>query len=307
MTNHIFIADETDANTRIDSYLSGLFVELSRTKIQEFIKSEKVLVNDKSCKPSQVIHTDDKIYCDFSAADVYRIEPENIPIEIIYEDENIAIVNKPSGMLTHPDSKEKNNTLVNALLAVFGDNLSDLNGGLRRGIVHRLDRNTSGLLIIAKTNYAHSEIARMIKNRVIEKHYRTIVKGVIPQNLVINEPIGRNKAHPNKMCVTPEGKPAVTEISVIEQFDDAAYLDINLITGRTHQIRVHLSYINHPVYNDTLYGSGKMKIKTDEQVLQSYKLKFISPFDGKLIDIEIEPDEKIKKVLNYLRAKNTKE
>ena len=136
----------------------------------------------------------------------------------------------------------------------------------------------------------------MIKDRTIEKHYRAIVKGLLTEDRIINEPIGRNKSQPNKMCVTPDGKPSLTEVHILKQFDDATYLDVNLKTGRTHQIRVHLSYINHPVYNDTLYGFGKMKIKTEEQVLQSYKLKFINPFNNQLIDIEIEPDEKINKV-----------
>ncbi|MCM1264651.1 MAG: RluA family pseudouridine synthase [Candidatus Gastranaerophilales bacterium] len=298
-----FIIDDTEAGTRIDLYLSELLEDVSRTKIQNLIKSNYVLINNKTCKPSQIINTDDEVSCDVSDIEQCNLQPENIPLDIVYEDDNIAIINKPSGMLTHPTSKEKNNTLVNALLGRYGNNLSDLNGEYRRGIVHRLDRNTSGLLIIAKNNNAHAKIAEMIKQRSIEKRYLTIVKGVIDNDTIINEPIGRSKSHPNKMMVTPDGKPSLTEVKIIEQLNNATYLDINLKTGRTHQIRVHLAYIGHPVFNDTLYGFGKMKIKTEEQVLQSYKLKFLNPFNDKLIDIEIEPDEKIKKILQYIKNK----
>lgn len=304
MTNKNFIIDESEAGVRIDNYLSDILENVSRTKIQTLIKSNKILVNNKSCKPSYNVNTDDVISCDLEELVAVKIKPENIELEIVYENENFAIVNKPSGMLTHPTSTEKSGTLVNALLAKYGENLSDINGEYRRGILHRLDRNTSGLLIIAKNNDAHTKLADMIKNREIEKRYLTVVRGVLKENLVINEPIARNKSQPNKMTVAPDGKPSLTEVDIIERFDDATYVDVNLKTGRTHQIRVHLSHIGHPVFNDTMYGFGKVKIKTEEQVLQSYKLKFINPFDNQLIDIQIEPDEKLTKVLQYLRAKS---
>ena len=300
MVNYLFKVDDTDSDIRLDTYLSGVFADLSRTKLQSFIKQDAVKVNGKTVKPSYVTRTDDEIVCDFDNLENIVIQPENINIEVVYEDENIAIVNKPSGMLTHPTSTEKTGTLVNALLYKY-DRLSDINGIYRPGIIHRLDRNTSGLLIIAKNNEAHEKYAQMIKDREIEKHYRAIVKGRIEENLKINEPIGRSKSQPNKMCVTPDGKPSLTEVSVMELFDNATSLDVNLKTGRTHQIRVHLSHIGHPVFNDTLYGFGKMKIKTEEQVLQSYKLKFINPFNNSMVDLQIEEDDKIKRVLNYLR------
>lgn len=303
MTKQIFKVDETEAGARVDNYLSALFDNYSRTKIQSLIKSALVFINGKPCKPSQTVNTDDEIICDFDEAEDIKILPENIPLDIQYEDEYLAVVNKPSGMLTHPTSNEKTGTLVNALLYKYGNNLSDINGPFRRGIVHRLDRNTSGLLIIAKTNETHEKIADMIKQRLIEKHYRTIVKGRITQDMVIEDPIARSKTQPNKMCVSPDGKPSLTEISVLENFENETYLDVNLKTGRTHQIRVHLSHIGHPVYNDTMYGFGKMKIKTDEQVLQSYLLRFNHPFSDKVIDVKIEPDEKVNKILNYLRNK----
>ena len=301
MQNLSFKVDEDDSDIRLDNYLSSVFDGYSRTKLQSLIKQSKVLVNNKPCKPSLILRVDDEICCDLTDLET-KIEPENIDIEVVYENDDFAVINKPSGMLTHPTSKEKTGTLVNALLYRYGDNLSDLNGDYRPGIVHRLDRNTSGLIVIAKNNKTHEALAKMIKDRLIEKHYLTIVRGRIESDLTISEPIGRSKSNPAKMNVVPDGKPSLTEVSIIEQFSDATYLDVNLKTGRTHQIRVHLSHIGHPVFNDTLYGFGKMKIKTEEQVLQSYKLRFKHPFSDEVIDLEIEPDDKIKKVLQYLRS-----
>ena len=302
MGNKLFKADETEANMRLDVYLTGIFKEYSRTKLQSLIKSDKVLVNGKSAKSSLILNIDDEIEC-LSFEKENEILPENIELDIIYETDNYAVVNKPSGMLTHPTSIEKTGTLVNALLYKYGENLSDLNGEYRRGIIHRLDRNTSGLLIIAKNNTAHEKFAEMIKNRLIEKHYRTIVKGNVKEDTTINAPIARSKSNPAKMCVDKSGKESITKISIIEQFDGFTYLDVNLITGRTHQIRTHLSHIGHPVFNDTMYGFGKMKIKTEEQVLQSYKLKFNDPYTDETVNIQIEPDEKIKKVLDYIKQR----
>lgn len=298
-----FIIDETDTNIRIDSYLANILEGFSRTKIQSLIKSENVLINNKTCKPSQTLKQDDIVTCDTSLLEDITPLAQDIYIETVYENENFAIVNKPSGMLTHATSTQKTETLVNALLHKFNGQLSDINGKFRAGIVHRLDKNTSGLLLVAKNNSAHEKLAKMIKDREIEKRYRAIVKGVIDKNIVIDEPIGRSKTNPTKMDVVQDGKQSLTEVYILEQFKDATYLDINLKTGRTHQIRVHLSHIGHPIFNDTLYGFGKQKIKTEEQVLQSYKLKFTNPFSDEIIDIEIEPDEKIKKVLKYLENK----
>lgn len=301
MTNfNKFIIDNSDADIRLDCYLSNLLENVSRTKIQNAIKSNLVFVNDKTCKPSHLIKTDDIVTIKDSAFNEIDIQPENIPLEIVYNSDDFAIVNKPSGMLTHPTSTQKTGTLVNALLYKFKNNLSNLNGNFRKGIVHRLDKNTSGLILVAKNNLAHEKLAQLIKDRNIEKRYRAIIKGFLPENITINEPIGRSKTNPTKMDVTPDGKPSLTEVYIIKQFKDATYIDVNLKTGRTHQIRVHLSHIGHPIFNDTLYGFGKQKIKTEEQVLQSYKLKFINPFNNELIDVKIEPDEKIKKILKYL-------
>ncbi len=301
----IIYVDENDENLRLDTFLASITGEISRSKLQNLIKSGHVTINGSAKKPSYPVKENDKIEFEIPENETARIEPENIPLEIVYEDTNMLVVNKPSGMLTHPTASEKTGTLVNALLFKYGENLSDINGELRRGIVHRLDKNTSGLLMIAKNNKTHEYLADLIKNHKITKKYRTIVKGAYPiDEDVINLPIGRNTAQPHKMAVAENGKESITIVKVIERFKDATYLDVTLITGRTHQIRVHLSHKGFPVFNDTLYGAGMAKVKTDEQVLQSYYLRFTKPFSDEIIELEIEPDEKITKVLKYLQNRS---
>ena len=297
----LLIVDENTDNVRLDSYLANLYEGISRSKIQDSIKSGAVLVNGAAKKSSYILKDGDRIEFDNLAPEKdLRILPENIPLEIVWEDENMAVINKPSGMLTHPTPLETSGTLVNALLFKYGENLSDINGDFRRGIVHRLDRNTSGLLMIAKNNKTHEYLAQMIKDHKLTKKYRAVLKGDYPlDEEVIEAPISRHKTQPHKMTVSPDGKPSTTILKVLKRFKEATYVELTLVTGRTHQIRVHTSYKNHPVYNDTLYGAGQGKVKTDEQVLQSFYLKFAKPFSSEIIELEIEPDEKLTKVLNY--------
>lgn len=299
----LLIVDENTDNIRLDLYLSRLYADVSRSKIQNTIKSAKVLVNGETKKPSYILKEEDKIEFDnLDEEKVLKIEPEDITLETVWEDENMAVVNKPSGMLTHPTPLETSGTLVNALLYKYGDNLSDLNGEFRRGIVHRLDRNTSGLLMIAKNNKTHEYLAKLIKDHNLTKKYRAILKGDYPvDDEIIELPIGRHKTQPHKMAVCDDGKPSKTFLKVLERFGEATYVELTLVTGRTHQIRVHTSYKKHPVYNDTLYGAGVGKVKTDEQVLQSFYLQFAKPFSAEIIELEIEPDEKLSKVLNYFK------
>ena len=301
----IIYVDENDENTRLDSFLATVTKDLSRAKLQSLIKSGVVKVNDSAKKPSYSIKENDKIEFEIPENETVKIEPEYIPLDIVYEDENMLVVNKPSGMLTHPTSNERCGTLVNALLFKYGENLSDLNGEFRRGIVHRLDKNTSGLLMIAKNNKTHEYLAGIIKNHQITKKYRTIVKGVYTKDEdIINLPIARHPTKPHKMTVVEGGKESITIVKVIERFKNATYLDVTLVTGRTHQIRVHLSHKGFPVFNDTLYGAGTAPVKTEEQALQSYYLRFTKPFSDEIIELEIEPDEKIQKVLTYLKNRS---
>lgn len=296
------IIDELTDNIRIDTYLADYMQDFSRSKIQSEIKKGSVLVNSKTVKPSYSVKEGDEIVFEIPETTI-KIEPENIPLDIVWEDENMLVVNKPSGMLTHPTTIETTGTLVNALLYKYGENLSDVNGEFRRGILHRLDRNTSGMLMIAKNNKTHEYLVEKMKQGEMTKKYLTVVKGVIEEDeFTINKPIGRNPNQPYKMAIVEGGKESISKVKVLERFKDATLIEVHLITGRTHQIRVHLSSIGHPVYNDTLYGFGKMKIKTEEQVLESYKLSFPHPFDGKIISLEIKPDDKIEKVLHYLKA-----
>ena len=301
----IIFIDENDENTRLDNCLAAMFQDISRSKIQNYIKEGKILVNNSIKKPAYTLKEGDKIEFDKLENEEIKIEPQNIPLDIVYEDDNMLVVNKPSGMLTHPTSTERENTLVNALLYKYGENLSDINGEFRRGIVHRLDRNTSGLLMIAKNNTAHEFLAQQIKNRAITKKYRAILKGNYNRDEDrIELPIGRHPKQPHKMAVVPVkdgGKESITLLKILERFKEATYVELTLITGRTHQIRVHMSYMKHPVYNDTLYGAGEGRVKTQEQVLQSYYLRFTKPVTGEIIELEIEPDEKISRVLNYYR------
>lgn len=295
--------DENSEGQRLDIFLSEFMPELSRSKIQVEIKKGASKVNFKQVKPSYILRVGDIV--DFTESlplEDLLPQPENIPLEIVWEDDNMAVINKPSGMLTHPTSQEMSGTLVNALLYKYGENLSDLNGSLRRGIVHRLDRNTSGLIMIAKNNKTHEFIVNQMKNKCFCKKYLAIVKGIIDNDkLEINAPIGRHLTQPHKQCVREDGKESLTLVEVLERLNGATLVELTLITGRTHQIRVHMSSIGHPVYNDTLYGFGKMKIKTEEQVLQSYKLEFTKPFSEERICLEIPKDKELEKVLNALR------
>ena len=293
--------DEITAEKRLDLFLAEINPDFSRSKIQNWIKNGNVRVNDNIEKPSYITKEGDTIVFDVPEVKNPQVSPEKTDLDIVYEDENMLVVNKPSGMLTHPTVQEFEGTLVNALLYKYGENLSDINGDFRRGIVHRLDRNTSGLLMIAKNNEAHEFLAQQIKNREIVKKYRAILNGNYKEDKeVINLPIGRHPKVPYKMAVYLDGRESITILEVKERFKDATAVELTLVTGRTHQIRVHTSYKKHPVYNDTLYG-GTGKISTDEQVLQSYYLKFKKPFGDEFIEVEIPPDEKYNKVYNYLK------
>lgn len=299
-----FYIDEEDSGIRADVYLSNIFSDLSRSYIQKQIKNGNILVNNSELKPSQILKNEDEISVNIELETEFRIEPENIPLDIKYEDDVMLVVNKPSGMLTHPTSVEKTGTLVNALLYYTNGRLCDCNGLYRPGIVHRLDRNTSGLLMIAKTNDAYEHLKRQMQQRSIEKKYYAIVSGTFDEPAgTISADIGRHPTKPEKMAVVINGKPSITHYKVLEVIDNFSLIEINLETGRTHQIRVHMSHIGHPIVNDSFYGGKILPVKTHEQVLQAFSLKFVTPFDNTQKHIETGFDNDIIKTLNYLRCK----
>ena len=297
------IVDELINNERLDLYLSKILTDFSRSKLQQEIKNGKITVDEVKIKPSAKLKGGEVIVIDDDLNQKsLQIIPEKLPLEIVWENENMTVINKPSGMLTHPTTSELSGTLVNALLYHYGrENLSNINGEMRLGIVHRLDRNTSGLIMIAKNNKTHEFLTNKMKEKAFRKNYLAVVRGVIEQDeFMIKTPIGRHPTQPYKMAVSENGKESLSIVKVLKRFKSATLIDVTLVTGRTHQIRVHLSSINHPVYNDTLYGFGKMKIRTEEQVLQSYKLEFPEPFSENKILLEIPMDAKLQKVLNFL-------
>ena len=296
--------DLEEAGSRLDVFVANLVPELTRTRVQQLIKSEEaVLVNGKISKNSYKLKYGDEVCIKIPEAKPLELEAENIPLDIRYEDENMLVVNKPAGMLTHPTSIERQHTLVNALLWHCKGNLSGINGIMRPGILHRLDRDTSGLLMIAKNDFAHQFLSGQIQTKTARRQYLAIVHGVINKDEgTIDAPIDRHPTQRHKMGIVEGGKHAVTHWKVIERFEKFTFVEATLETGRTHQIRVHFSNINHPVAGDPLYGGDNLKIKLKGQALQAYRLSFFRPADQKQMVIEIEPDEDIQKLLKYLRS-----
>lgn len=296
-----FVVDENFVGKRIDVFLADV-TDNSRSYIQKSISSALVKLNSKvisNC--STKLKLGDIIEIQEQELQKYIAEPENIPIDIIYQDSDLAIINKPRGIAVHPGAGRYNGTLVNAILYHIKD-LSGIGGTLRPGIVHRLDMNTSGIILIAKNDKTHDYLSHQFENRLIKKEYFAIVHGKLDQGLrQIVAPIARNPYNKLKMAIKEGGKYAETLFTPLDVFRSFSYIKVQPKTGRTHQIRVHTSYKNHPVYNDTLYGAGEGKVKTQEQVLQSFYLKFAKPFSTEIIELEIEPDEKLKKVLNYFK------
>jgi 23S rRNA pseudouridine1911/1915/1917 synthase len=296
--------DLEEAGSRLDVFVANLVPELTRTRVQQLIKSEEaVLVNGKISKNSYKLKYGDEVCIKIPEAKPLELEAENIPLDIRYEDENMLVVNKPAGMLTHPTSIERQHTLVNALLWHCKGNLSGINGVMRPGILHRLDRDTSGLLMIAKNDFAHQFLSGQIQTKTARRQYLAVVHGIIDKDEgAIDAPIDRHLTQRHKMGIVEGGKHAVTHWKVLERFEKFTFVEATLETGRTHQIRVHFSSINHPVAGDPLYGGDNLKIKLKGQALQAYRLSFFRPADQKQMVIEIEPDEDIQKLLKYLRS-----
>ncbi len=297
-----YLVKETDDLDRIDRFLSEKITSLSRTTIKKLISDEQILVNQALVKASYNVKVNDLIEIievDLSETDVL---PVKMDLDIVYEDDDVLVVNKPSGMVVHPAPGHYNDTLVNGLLWHINQ-LSSINGDLRPGIVHRIDKDTSGLLMVAKNNYAHEILAKELHDKRTKREYIALVEGVIQNKRGrINAPIGRDKANRLKMAVVSSGKEAVTNFEVLETFDDSSLIKCVLETGRTHQIRVHLQYINHPLVNDYVYGNAK----TNDfgQFLHAKTLGFTHPKTGQWFEFEAELPQEFSEYLQNKRIKN---
>ncbi len=289
---------------RIDKYITNRIPDLSRMMVQKLIEENQILVNEKTVKTSYSVQKGDKITITIPEIKKTALKPQDIPLDIIYEDNDILVVNKAKGMVVHPAAGNPEGTLVNAVMAHCKENLSGIGGELRPGIVHRLDKDTSGLLIIAKNDKSHIQMSKQIQNREVKKIYIALVRGVIPENeATINMPIGRSIQDRKKMAVTKKGKEAITHFQVLERFDKYTLLKIKIDTGRTHQIRVHMAEIGYPVVGDILYSNGKNEFGIEGQMLHAISLDFKHPITQKLLHLKAPLPEYFEEVLKKLRNK----
>ena len=286
---------------RIDKYLMDK-LDISRSKIQKLIDNDNILVNDKKVKSSYILKSDDIINVNTDMDDEVHIVPEDIPLDIVYEDEYLLVVNKPSGMVVHPAPGNYSNTLVNALM-YHCNKLSGVNGSIRPGIVHRIDADTSGLLLVAKNDLVHNDLAKQIKEKTVKREYIALVHGIINEDsATIDAPIGRDVNNCKKMAVTADNsKDAVTHIVVLERLNNATLIKCVLETGRTHQIRVHLNYINHPIVNDPVYGLKKQENSSFGQMLHAKTIGFIHPITKEYLEFSSEVPQEFTDIVNKYR------
>lgn len=296
--------DINDVGKRIDSFLAE-HTEFSRSNIQKLIEDNKVQVNDKNIKGSYKIQLNDIITIQIEKPKEVQLKAQNIPVEVLYEDNDIIVLNKPKGMVVHPANGNLDGTLVNAVMAICKDSLSGIGGELRPGIVHRLDKDTSGCIIVAKNDKAHINLSEQIKNHEVEKTYIALVKGFVKENeATINMPISRSTKDRKKMAVNRNGKNAVTHFKVLNRYstDKGNYtlLEVKIETGRTHQIRVHLTEIGYPIVGDTVYSNGKNEWGIEGQCLHAKSLKFKHPINGKDMFLEAPIPEYFEGVIAFL-------
>ena len=296
------IINEEAAGKRIDSYISNINKDLSRATVQRLIEEENIIVNNQKTKDSYKLKLNDEIEIIIPEAKEIALKAENIPLEILYEDSDIIVVNKPKGMVVHPANGNPDGTLVNAVMAICKDSLSGIGGEIRPGIVHRLDKDTSGCIIVAKNDKAHVVLSEGLKNHEIKKTYIALVRGIIKENeATINMPIARSTKDRKKMAVDKKGKEAITHFKVLNRFDNKyTLLEINIETGRTHQIRVHLSHIGYPIIGDEVYSNGKNEWNIKGQCLHAKSLDFKHPITEKQMHVEAELPKYFKNILQEL-------
>lgn len=287
---------------RLDKYLSILYPEQSRSFFQKLIKDGHVLVNDTPEKANYRLRVKDLISVTIPDAVETPILPENIPLDILYEDDDLLVVNKPKGMVVHPSAGHYTGTLVNAIMYHCKDSLSGINGEIRPGIVHRIDMDTTGSLIVCKNDESHIFIAEQIKEHSVTRKYRGIVYGGVSDDEgTIDAPIGRHPTERKKMAIVPNGKPAVTHYRVLQRFERYTYMEFQLETGRTHQIRVHMASIGHPLLGDAVYSSGKSPYHLQGQTLHAMTIGFIHPATREYLEITAPLPDYFEKILRDLR------
>lgn len=291
---------QDNSNKRIDNFLSEQ-LDLSRSKVSKMIKDEKVFVNGKKIKSSYLLKEDDLIETEEYVEEQMSLDPIDMNLDIVYEDDDVIVVNKENGVVVHPAIGNKTNTLVNGLL-YHSKELSDINGEFRPGIVHRIDAYTTGLLMVAKNNKAHEILAKELEEKKTHRKYVALVWGVIKEDTgTIDAPIGRDNTDRKKMCVTDiNAKDAITHFKVLERYKDATLIELQLETGRTHQIRVHMNYINHPVVNDPVYGRRKIIDQTG-QCLHAKELGFVHPTTGKYMEFTSQLPECFENILKEFK------
>ena len=293
-----FLVNKDDENQRLDNYLA-LNTDISRSKIQLLIKEEKILVNNHLEKNSYLVKENDEITLEYVETENH-LKPEKMDLNIVYEDNDIIVINKPNGLVVHPAPGNYEHTLANGL-AYYSNSLSDINGEFRPGIVHRIDAYTTGLLVVAKNNKAHEVLALELAKKEVKRTYLALVWGVIAEDSgTIDAPIGRDPSDRKKMAINPKGKEAVTHFKVLERFKKATLLEVYLDTGRTHQIRVHMDYIKHPIVNDPVYGKRELIDETG-QCLHAMKLELIHPTTKEKMEFTCDAPECFKNILEKLK------
>lgn len=303
----LITATAEDTGSRLDSFLAGRMEDISRSAAQQLIDDGRVTLRGKAVKSSYKVADGDEFAVELpERVEDAGLEAQNIPLDVVYEDSDLIVVNKPKGLVVHPAPGHADGTLVNALMYHCGDSLSGVGGELRPGIVHRIDKETSGLLIAAKNDFAHRHLSEQLKDRSLSRVYETIVRGNIKDDTgTIDAPIGRHPTDRKRMAVTAKNsRPAVTHYEVIARYEGYTHLRCRLETGRTHQIRVHLAHIGHPVLGDVVYGMKKPELGQESQCLHARRIKFIHPRTGEHVELESELPEYFKTVLEKLKAKS---
>ena len=293
-----------EAGIRLDKYISEQNSDLSRAMIQKLIENGNVTVNEKVLKASYKVNLGDNIKIVLEEPKETELKPEKIPLNVVYEDNDIIVINKEKGMVVHPGNGNLEGTLVNAVLERCKDSLSGIGGEIRPGIVHRLDKDTSGLIIVAKNDKAHIRLSEDLKEHKVKKTYIALVRGVVKENeATIDMPIGRSDNVRVKMAVKKEGKNAITHFKVLKKYNGYTLLEVRIETGRTHQIRVHMAEIGYPVVGDMVYSNGKNPFNVEGQMLHAWKLEFNHPITNKKMELEAELPEYFKNILNELDTK----